>query len=202
MRWLLCALAVSLRAVPSDAAPRRASRSTPAARRCYVADVRQRLQQHAQDGLRLARRIVPLGVGPQGGMSFDDDRDIALRRARSIRPRASPGDPACSEMIVRTTRRARTTRCRRAMPLSAPERCALIQWVAAAHRAGERVPMKVALALLACLIARRVRRRSPRIRSRSCRTRRPARTCHPQALRAVVGLDARVRVATTRCSSR
>lgn len=43
----------------------------------------------------------------------------------------TPGDPGCSEMIVRTNAPGKDYEMPPGMPLGAPERCSLIQWVAA-----------------------------------------------------------------------
>jgi hypothetical protein len=45
--------------------------------------------------------------------------------------RVVPGDPGCSEMIVRTDAPGKDYQMPPGMALSAPERCSLIQWVAA-----------------------------------------------------------------------
>lgn len=66
--------------------------------------------------------------GHQGGMSFEDP---ATAHAALLAGRVSPGDPSCSEMIVRVTSVGEPYQ----MPpgsgaeLSAAEQCALIQWV-------------------------------------------------------------------------
>lgn len=72
-------------------------------------------------------------VGMQGGMSFQDQQHAfdALRAGRVV-----PGDPGCSKMIVRTDSPGAPYQMPPGDPLSAPARCALIQWVAAGASAG------------------------------------------------------------------
>jgi hypothetical protein len=66
-------------------------------------------------------------AGMQGGMSFENQQRAydALRDGR-----VTPGDPGCSEMIVRTSSPGESYQMPPGDPLSAAERCALIQWVA------------------------------------------------------------------------
>ena len=54
------------------------------------------------------------------------------------RPRVSPGDAACSLMIVRTDSPGADYQMPPGDPLSEPERCALIQWVQWVRPARER----------------------------------------------------------------
>lgn len=63
-----------------------------------------------------------------GGMSFEDQAHAfdALRSGRVM-----PGDPACSKMIVRTDSPGASYQMPPGDPLSAAERCVLIQWVLA-----------------------------------------------------------------------
>jgi hypothetical protein len=72
-------------------------------------------------------------AGKQGGMSFEDQQ-----RAYDdlLAGRVVPGNPGCSEMIVRTDSPGTEYQMPPGDPLSAPERCALIQWVMAGARPG------------------------------------------------------------------
>jgi hypothetical protein len=66
--------------------------------------------------------------GAQGGLSFADEQtafDGLMRGGR-----VAPGDPGCSEMIVRTSSPGTDYEMPPGSPLSEPTRCALIQWVA------------------------------------------------------------------------
>lgn len=67
-------------------------------------------------------------AGKQGGMSFEDE---AHAYAALTAGRVVPGDPGCSKMIVRTDSPGAGYQMPPGDPLSEPERCALIQWVAA-----------------------------------------------------------------------
>jgi len=72
-------------------------------------------------------------VGHQGGMSFQDEQHAfdALLAGRVM-----PGNPGCSKMIVRTDSPGAGYQMPPGDALSEPERCALIQWVAAGAPAG------------------------------------------------------------------
>ncbi|HEU4733563.1 MAG TPA: c-type cytochrome domain-containing protein [Kofleriaceae bacterium] len=67
-------------------------------------------------------------AGHQGGMSFETEP-----RAYEVllAGRVTPGNPGCSKMIVRTDSPGATYQMPPGDPLTAPERCALIQWIAA-----------------------------------------------------------------------
>jgi hypothetical protein len=72
-------------------------------------------------------------TGHQGGLSMADEAtayaDLLAMSPNYNRPRVSPGDPACSLMIVRTDSPGKDYQMPPGEPLSDPERCALIQWV-------------------------------------------------------------------------
>ena len=73
-------------------------------------------------------------AGHQGNldMSTEDTAYSDLLMPAKIDPkrdRVTPGDPACSLMIVRTDSPGADYQMPPGTPLTAPERCALIQWV-------------------------------------------------------------------------
>ena len=80
-------------------------------------------------------------TGHQDGLSFESE-DAAytnLMMASGKDPsrlRVVPGDPACSLFIVRTDSPGADYQMPPGDPLSAPERCALIQWVQNGAMAG------------------------------------------------------------------
>jgi hypothetical protein len=76
-------------------------------------------------------------VGKQGGMSFQDEQHAydALLAGRVM-----PGNPGCSKMIVRTDSPGAGYQMPPGDPLSEPERCALIQWIAAGAPVGAATP--------------------------------------------------------------
>jgi hypothetical protein len=57
--------------------------------------------------------------------------DPATAHASLLAGRVKPGDPGCSEMIVRTTSPGTDYEMPPGAPLRDPEQCSLIQWVAA-----------------------------------------------------------------------
>jgi hypothetical protein len=70
------------------------------------------------------------GGGGQGGlgMSTIDGAYAELLEAEQLR--VVPGDPACSEMIIRTTASEQAIKMPPGVSLLAAEKCALVQWVA------------------------------------------------------------------------
>jgi len=64
-----------------------------------------------------------------GGISFATQDDAYAALLDATRRRVVPGDPGCSEMIVRTDSPGEDYQMPPGDPLSVPERCALIQWV-------------------------------------------------------------------------
>lgn len=75
-----------------------------------------------------ARSSCHSAAGKQGGMSFEN---AATAHAALLAGRVVPGDPGCSELIVRTSSPGADYQMPPGDPLNAPERCALIQWVQA-----------------------------------------------------------------------
>lgn len=74
----------------------------------------------------------------EGGMSLADP---VIAHASLLAGRVKPGDPACSEMIVRTHHPGRDYEMPPGAPLAEAERCALLQWVlAGAPGPGEPLP--------------------------------------------------------------
>lgn len=70
--------------------------------------------------------------GAMGGLIFDNADDSYHRLVDPFAGRILPGDPACSELIERVFSTDAHWHMPRGMDsLPAPERCALVQWVAA-----------------------------------------------------------------------
>jgi Planctomycete cytochrome C len=67
-------------------------------------------------------------AGHQGGMSFDTEQ---YAYDALLAGRVMPGNPGCSKMIVRTDSPGAGYQMPPGDPLGEPERCALIQWIAA-----------------------------------------------------------------------
>ncbi len=65
--------------------------------------------------------------GRAGGLSFED-QETAYEQLM-LEGRVKPGDPSCSEMIVRTSSPGEDYQMPPGDPLSPEARCALIQWV-------------------------------------------------------------------------
>jgi len=64
-----------------------------------------------------------------GGLSFES-QDVAYEQLLdATKRRVVPGDPSCSELIVRADSPGEDYQMPPGDALSAPERCALIQWV-------------------------------------------------------------------------
>jgi hypothetical protein len=76
-------------------------------------------------------------AGRQGGMSFQDEQHAydALLAGRVM-----PSNPGCSKMIVRTDSPGASYQMPPGDALGEPERCALIQWIAAGAPPGQATP--------------------------------------------------------------
>ena len=78
-------------------------------------------------------------VGGDGEIAFADP---AAAHAALLAGYVTPGDAACSELIVRTHDTGKAYSMPPGSSLSAPEQCALVQWVAAgAPGPGEPLPV-------------------------------------------------------------
>lgn len=64
-----------------------------------------------------------------GGLSFADQDTAYEQLLAPGQKRVIPGDPACSEMIVRTSSPGEDYQMPPGDALTAPARCALVQWV-------------------------------------------------------------------------
>jgi hypothetical protein len=73
-------------------------------------------------------------AGQAGGMSFEDP---AHAYAALVNGRVLPRDPACSQLIVRTSSPGEDYQMPPGDPLSEAERCALIQWVQSGAGSGQ-----------------------------------------------------------------
>jgi hypothetical protein len=71
--------------------------------------------------------------GQKGGLTFEnaDDAYQGLLGLDGSRARVKPGDPRCSEMIVRIDSPGKDWEMPPGKPLTAQERCAIRQWIAA-----------------------------------------------------------------------
>lgn len=71
--------------------------------------------------------------GHQGGLSMADEAtayaDLLAMSPTYNRPRVSPGDAACSLVIVRTNSPGKDYQMPPGEPLTPEEQCALVQWV-------------------------------------------------------------------------
>ncbi len=91
-----------------------------------------------RDDCGSARGACHSRTGQAGGMSFEDPQHAydAL-----LAGRVTPGNPGCSEMIVRTESPGTDYQMPPGAALIPAERCALVQWVAAgAPGPGEPLP--------------------------------------------------------------
>jgi len=68
-------------------------------------------------------------VGHKGDMSFETEDKAYEALLDPARDRVVPGDPGCSEMVVRTSSPGESYQMPPGSPLAENERCALIQWV-------------------------------------------------------------------------
>jgi len=123
--WPGAALAVALAACTSDPPPSCITVDTSCAP-LYAPTFDNVYTMTLRDTCGSARSSCHSAAGKQGGMSFEDEQHAydALLAGRVM-----PGDPGCSKMIVRTDSPGAPYQMPPGDPLSAPARCALIQWV-------------------------------------------------------------------------
>jgi hypothetical protein len=69
-------------------------------------------------------------AGMKGGMSFQDLDTAYASLLAAGEDRVIPGDPACSEMIIRVSATG-SAQMPPGVDLSPEERCALVQWISA-----------------------------------------------------------------------
>ena len=126
-RWLVAALATSVIGCPTDPPPACIVVDTGCAP-LYAPTFDNIYNMTLRDTCGSQRTSCHSAAGMSGGMSFQDEAHAfaALRNGRVV-----PGDPACSKMIVRTDSPGAPYQMPPGDPLSAAERCVLIQWVAA-----------------------------------------------------------------------
>ena len=82
-----------------------------------------------EQGCGSTRSSCHSGAGRAGGLSFQDQATAYTQLLDVAQGRVKPGDPACSEMIVRTSSPGEDYQMPPGDPLSLPARCALIHWV-------------------------------------------------------------------------
>jgi hypothetical protein len=126
-RWLVAVLAAGFAACTSDPPPSCITVDTSCAP-LYAPTFDNIYTMTLRDSCGSQRTSCHSAAGMSGGMSFQDESHAfaALRNGRVM-----PGDPGCSKMIVRTSSPGAAYQMPPGDPLSAAERCALIQWVQA-----------------------------------------------------------------------
>ncbi|MBA3538158.1 MAG: hypothetical protein H0T79_00880 [Deltaproteobacteria bacterium] len=78
------------------------------------------------DGCGSTKNACHSAAGRKGGMSFETAESA---HAALLDGRVTPGDPGCSELIVRTSSPGEDYQMPPGDPLAAAARCSLIQWV-------------------------------------------------------------------------
>ncbi len=79
-----------------------------------------------KDGCGSTKNACHSRVGQRGGMSFEDE---AHAYAALLDGHVTPGDPGCSQMVVRTDSPGADYQMPPGTALTKFERCAIIQWV-------------------------------------------------------------------------
>lgn len=135
--WIVAGLAVLAGGCPADEPPA-----------CTTVDLDCSPQyQPTFDNVYANTLVMDCGSGRsachsasgEGGMSLVDP---PTAHAQLLAGRVTPGDPACSELIVRTHDQGTDYEMPPGAALSEAERCALVQWVAAgAPGPGAPLPM-------------------------------------------------------------
>jgi hypothetical protein len=131
MRWLLCALALAA-GCGSTPPPDCITVDTTCAPG-YVPTF-DNVYKNTLEPTCGASSSCHSASGHMGNLSFPDEQTayselLSPAHIDPSRKRVVPGDPSCSLMIVRTDSPGESYQMPPGVPLSAPERCALIQWV-------------------------------------------------------------------------
>jgi hypothetical protein len=99
----------------------------------YVPTFDNVYQNTLQNSCGSTRASCHSATGHQGGLSMADEAtayaDLLAMSPNYNRPRVSPGDAACSLMIVRTNSPGTDYQMPPGEPLTKEEQCALVQWV-------------------------------------------------------------------------
>lgn len=82
-----------------------------------------------ENGCGARRAQCHSASGRAGDLSFEDPDVAYTELLDPAHGRVKPGDPACSEMIVRTHSPGEDYQMPPGDPLSDPAQCALLQWV-------------------------------------------------------------------------
>ncbi len=126
------ALAATLGGCPSEPPPDCISESHAIDESCapgYVPNFTNVYKNTIQMGCGSNKSSCHSAANHAGGLSFAT-QDIAYEQLLAVgQDRVIPGDPACSEMIVRTNSPGEDYQMPPGDALTAPARCALVQWV-------------------------------------------------------------------------
>lgn len=131
MRWelFLVLATVGLAGCPSSASPPDCITVDPACATLYDPTFDNVYTMTLRPDCGADRGACHSATGHKGGMSFES-ADVAYD-ALVNGGRVTPGDPGCSDMIVRTSSPGQDYQMPPGSPLIPQERCALIKWVAA-----------------------------------------------------------------------
>ena len=127
-----CSLLGSAPVVPVETSPRHppvSSHSTSSVPPLYTPDFDQVVRQTLMPKCGVGNGNCHDPSGGMGGLVITDFLP-ATHEALLVNDRVIPGDPECSLMIRSVEGHPSTLRMPPGSPLSAEERCALIQWVA------------------------------------------------------------------------
>ena len=128
MRWLLFASVLALAGCPETPPPECKTVDT-ACQPGYVPTFTNVYNNTIKDSCGSTKSNCHSAKDHAGGLSFES-QDVAYEGLLdATKRRVVPGDPGCSEMIVRTDSPGADYQMPPGDALLAPARCALIQWV-------------------------------------------------------------------------
>lgn len=126
--YLVCGLALAAAGCPADPPPECKVVDTDCAPQ-YVPTFTNVYNNTIKDGCGSTKSNCHSGRNPPGDLSFES-QDVAYQQLLDATKRlVVPGDPACSEIIVRADSPGEDYQMPPGDPLSEAERCALTQWV-------------------------------------------------------------------------
>jgi hypothetical protein len=131
-RWSVCIVLALLAGCPSEPPPECIAADHAIDEGCapgYVPTFTNVYKNTIKDSCGSTKSNCHSAAGRAGGMSFET-QDIAYEQLLNMaQGRVIPGNPRCSEMIVRTNSPGEDYQMPPGDPLSVQERCALVQWV-------------------------------------------------------------------------
>lgn len=126
---VVCSLAAAVLAACSGSPPPECVVVDTSCAPGYVPTFTNVYKNTLEAGCGAARSACHSARGRAGGLSLADQATAYQELLDATKRRVRPGDPACSPLIVRVEGIGEDYQMPTGDPLSAPARCAILQWV-------------------------------------------------------------------------